>query len=179
MEIYIVQNGLVVTGPERPTFQGLSFDARNSDGRLAPRPVRTLCWARKRLGPCLASGPCRSSRIFGRAELYGLACPELVGGHVGSSKRPFWSYWLSRIFLEGKRQFDLTTVIQCVLEVIIMEENPEACPEAATAEVVQMPLELSPLYRWVAPDVLGAPPILSQAYMDELKESGVIFGGVN
>ncbi|MED6145003.1 hypothetical protein PIB30_020816 [Stylosanthes scabra] len=50
------KQGLVVTGPERPTFQGLSFDAR---------------------------------QIFGRAELYGLACPELVGGHVGSSKDRF------------------------------------------------------------------------------------------
>ncbi|MED6143728.1 hypothetical protein PIB30_008675 [Stylosanthes scabra] len=58
-----------------------------------------------------------------------------------------------------------------------MEENPEAGLEAAAAEAAQVPRELSPLYRWVAPDVLGAPPILSQAYVDELKELWVIFGG--
>ncbi|MED6151573.1 hypothetical protein PIB30_083784 [Stylosanthes scabra] len=40
-----------------------------------------------------------------------------------------------------------------------------------------MPYELSPIYRWVSRDVLGAPPILSQAYLDELKLSEVIFGG--
>ncbi|MED6145004.1 hypothetical protein PIB30_020817 [Stylosanthes scabra] len=58
-----------------------------------------------------------------------------------------------------------------------MAENPEDGPETAAAGAVQMPLEVSPLYRWVAPYVLGAPPILSQAYVDELKELGVIFGG--
>ncbi|MED6120415.1 hypothetical protein PIB30_020607 [Stylosanthes scabra] len=110
------ERGLVVTGPERPTFQGLSFDARKSDGRLALRPIRPCVGLGRDWGPCLASGPCRSSiqnscpelrklrrvralqvddivkcigRIFGRAELYGLACPELVDGHVGSPKDRF------------------------------------------------------------------------------------------
>ncbi|MED6156877.1 hypothetical protein PIB30_018448 [Stylosanthes scabra] len=58
-----------------------------------------------------------------------------------------------------------------------MVENPEGGQEAAAVEAVQMPRELPTLYQWVAPDVLGAPPILSQAYLDELKETGVIFGG--
>ncbi|MED6186129.1 hypothetical protein PIB30_063887 [Stylosanthes scabra] len=54
-------------------------------------------------------------------------------------------------------------------------ENQEAAIPAAGA--AQMPYELSPIYRWVSRDVLGAPPIISQAYLDELKLSGVIFGG--
>ncbi|MED6208924.1 hypothetical protein PIB30_049696 [Stylosanthes scabra] len=54
-------------------------------------------------------------------------------------------------------------------------ENQEAVVPAAG--VARMPHELSPIYRWVSRDVLGAPPILSQAYLDELKLSGVIFGG--
>ncbi|MED6150411.1 hypothetical protein PIB30_072012 [Stylosanthes scabra] len=58
-----------------------------------------------------------------------------------------------------------------------MAENPEDRQEASAAEAVQMMRQLSTLYRWVAPDVLGAPPILSQAYLDELKETGVIFDG--
>ncbi|MED6217387.1 hypothetical protein PIB30_017233 [Stylosanthes scabra] len=35
------------------------------------------------------------------------------------------------------------------------------------APAVQMPNEVSPLYRWVSPDVLGAPSVLNQAYLDE------------
>ncbi|MED6167328.1 hypothetical protein PIB30_001751 [Stylosanthes scabra] len=58
-----------------------------------------------------------------------------------------------------------------------MEENPECGQGAVAAEVVQQPRELSTLYRWVAPDVLGVPSILSQAYLDELKGTRVIFGG--
>ncbi|MED6223500.1 hypothetical protein PIB30_074512 [Stylosanthes scabra] len=54
-------------------------------------------------------------------------------------------------------------------------ENQEAAVPAAGA--AQMPRELSLIYRWVSRDVLGAPPILSQAYLDELKLNGVIFGG--
>ncbi|MED6127045.1 hypothetical protein PIB30_084339 [Stylosanthes scabra] len=54
-------------------------------------------------------------------------------------------------------------------------ENQEAVVPAAG--VAQIPRELSPIYRWVSHDVLGASPILSQAYLDELKLSGVIFGG--
>ncbi|MED6133025.1 hypothetical protein PIB30_024550 [Stylosanthes scabra] len=58
-----------------------------------------------------------------------------------------------------------------------MAENPEGGQEAVTAEAVEMPRELSTLYQLVAPDVLGAPPILSQAYLEELKRTRVIFGG--
>ncbi|MED6161320.1 hypothetical protein PIB30_059630 [Stylosanthes scabra] len=54
-------------------------------------------------------------------------------------------------------------------------ENQEAVVPAVG--VAQMPRELSPIHRWVSRDVLGASPILSQAYLDELKLSGVIFGG--
>ncbi|MED6157400.1 hypothetical protein PIB30_022809 [Stylosanthes scabra] len=58
-----------------------------------------------------------------------------------------------------------------------MAENPDGRQEAVAAEVVQMLRELSSLYRWVSPDVLGAPSTLNQAYLDELKGTGVIFGG--
>ncbi|MED6141218.1 hypothetical protein PIB30_101084 [Stylosanthes scabra] len=58
-----------------------------------------------------------------------------------------------------------------------MAENAEGGQEAATTEAVQQPRELSILYRWVAPDVLGVPSILSQEYLDKLKGTGVIFGG--
>ncbi|MED6206992.1 hypothetical protein PIB30_031668 [Stylosanthes scabra] len=58
-----------------------------------------------------------------------------------------------------------------------MADNPDGRPEAVAAEAAQMPRELSTLYRWVSPDVLGTPSILSQAYIDELKGTGVIFGG--
>ncbi|MED6221146.1 hypothetical protein PIB30_051658 [Stylosanthes scabra] len=55
-----------------------------------------------------------------------------------------------------------------------MAENPGNNQEA---EVVRMPYEVSLLYRWVSPDVLGAPSILNKGYLDELKGTGVIFGG--
>ncbi|MED6205071.1 hypothetical protein PIB30_014759 [Stylosanthes scabra] len=58
-----------------------------------------------------------------------------------------------------------------------MAENLEGNQEAGAAVAVQMPHELSPLYRWLSPDVLGAPPTLNQAYLDELKATGIIFGG--
>ncbi|MED6162806.1 hypothetical protein PIB30_073994, partial [Stylosanthes scabra] len=44
-------------------------------------------------------------------------------------------------------------------------------------EAAQMPRELPTIYRWVTRDVLGSPPILDQEYLDELKLTGVIFGG--
>ncbi|MED6157990.1 hypothetical protein PIB30_028700 [Stylosanthes scabra] len=71
----------------------------------------------------------------------------------------------------------LVLVFSSLHQVNLMAENPEVGLEAAAAEAIQMPRELSTLYRWVAPDVLGAPPILSQAYLVELKGTGVIFGG--
>ncbi|MED6216740.1 hypothetical protein PIB30_010775 [Stylosanthes scabra] len=58
-----------------------------------------------------------------------------------------------------------------------MAENPEGNQEVGAADAVQMSYEVSPLYRWVSPDVLGAPSILNQAYLDELKGTRVIFGG--
>ncbi|MED6144348.1 hypothetical protein PIB30_014881 [Stylosanthes scabra] len=58
-----------------------------------------------------------------------------------------------------------------------MAENPGDNQEGGRAEAVRMPHEVSLLYRWVSPDVLGAPSILNQAYFDELKGTGVIFGG--
>ncbi|MED6124086.1 hypothetical protein PIB30_055796 [Stylosanthes scabra] len=58
-----------------------------------------------------------------------------------------------------------------------MAENPEGNPEAAAATAGQFPHELSSLYMWVSPDVLGAPSTLNQAYLDELKATEIIFGG--
>ncbi|MED6164556.1 hypothetical protein PIB30_091266 [Stylosanthes scabra] len=53
--------------------------------------------------------------------------------------------------------------------------NPQG--DQGVAEVVQMQHELSSIYRWVTNDVLGSPSILNQQYLDELKLSGVLFGG--
>ncbi|MED6188348.1 hypothetical protein PIB30_085104 [Stylosanthes scabra] len=53
-------------------------------------------------------------------------------------------------------------------------ENQKAVVPAVGA--ARIPRELPPIYRWVSRDVLGASPILSQAYLDKLKLSGVIFG---
>ncbi|MED6203553.1 hypothetical protein PIB30_000640 [Stylosanthes scabra] len=58
-----------------------------------------------------------------------------------------------------------------------MADNPDGRLEAIAAEAAQKPRELSSLYQWVSPDVLGAPSILNQAYIDELKGTRVIFGG--
>ncbi|MED6120837.1 hypothetical protein PIB30_024713 [Stylosanthes scabra] len=41
----------------------------------------------------------------------------------------------------------------------------------------QMPHELNPLYSWATRDVLGSPSTLTEDYLRELKESGVICGG--
>ncbi|MED6145008.1 hypothetical protein PIB30_020998 [Stylosanthes scabra] len=60
-----------------------------------------------------------------------------------------------------------------------MTENLPGNQGAAVreVEVAQMPHELPSIYRWVTRDVLGSPPILDQGYLDELKLTGVIFGG--
>ncbi|MED6125265.1 hypothetical protein PIB30_067033 [Stylosanthes scabra] len=58
-----------------------------------------------------------------------------------------------------------------------MAENPGNNQEAGVAEAVRMLYEVSLLYRWVSPDILGAPSILNQGYLDELKRTGVIFDG--
>ncbi|MED6151861.1 hypothetical protein PIB30_086425 [Stylosanthes scabra] len=47
----------------------------------------------------------------------------------------------------------------------------------ATAAAVQIPHERPSIYRWVANDVLGALSILDQRYLDELKETEILFGG--
>ncbi|MED6193619.1 hypothetical protein PIB30_021271 [Stylosanthes scabra] len=54
-------------------------------------------------------------------------------------------------------------------------ENQEAVVPAVG--VVQIPRELPFIYRWVANDVLGMPSSLDQQYLDELKLTGVLFGG--
>ncbi|MED6138155.1 hypothetical protein PIB30_071603, partial [Stylosanthes scabra] len=58
-----------------------------------------------------------------------------------------------------------------------MAENPDNDQDIVVAEVVQIPRELPDIYRWVSPDVLGTPCTVDQDYLDELKNSGVIFGG--
>ncbi|MED6154780.1 hypothetical protein PIB30_115944, partial [Stylosanthes scabra] len=54
-------------------------------------------------------------------------------------------------------------------------ENQEVVVPAAGA--VQIPRELPFIYRWVSNDVLGTPSSLDQQYLDELKLTGVLFGG--
>ncbi|MED6209702.1 hypothetical protein PIB30_057268 [Stylosanthes scabra] len=58
-----------------------------------------------------------------------------------------------------------------------MAENRPGDREVAAATSVQIPHELPSIYRWVANDVLGAPSILDQRYLDELKATGIVFGG--
>ncbi|MED6107469.1 hypothetical protein PIB30_014320 [Stylosanthes scabra] len=41
----------------------------------------------------------------------------------------------------------------------------------------QIPHELNPLYSWATRDVLGSPSTITEDYLKELKESGVICGG--
>ncbi|MED6214622.1 hypothetical protein PIB30_104904, partial [Stylosanthes scabra] len=55
------------------------------------------------------------------------------------------------------------------------ENRPE--DRDATAAAGRIPHELPSIYRWVSNDVLGAPTILDQRYLDELKATGVLFGG--
>ncbi|MED6224647.1 hypothetical protein PIB30_086182 [Stylosanthes scabra] len=45
------------------------------------------------------------------------------------------------------------------------------------AAAVQIPRELPSIYRWVTNDMLGTPSSLDQQYLDELKLTGVLFGG--
>ncbi|MED6226547.1 hypothetical protein PIB30_104827, partial [Stylosanthes scabra] len=58
-----------------------------------------------------------------------------------------------------------------------MAENHPGDREAMTASAVQIPHELPSIYQWVANDALGAPSILAQRYLDELKATGISFGG--
>ncbi|MED6146382.1 hypothetical protein PIB30_033993 [Stylosanthes scabra] len=98
---------------------------------------------------------------LGKADVFDIpgftscqACPERRGIVMLAGENFFWKFL--KVFLE-------------------MAENQEATVPVAGA--AQMPRELSPIYRWVSHDVLGASPTLSQEYLDELKLSGVIFGG--
>ncbi|MED6124462.1 hypothetical protein PIB30_059119 [Stylosanthes scabra] len=56
-----------------------------------------------------------------------------------------------------------------------MAENRPSDRDATAAVAVQIPHELPSIYRWVSNDVLGAPSILDQRYLDELKATGVLF----
>ncbi|MED6212867.1 hypothetical protein PIB30_087574 [Stylosanthes scabra] len=60
-----------------------------------------------------------------------------------------------------------------------MAENLQGDQGAVVQEVEadQIPHELPSIYRWVTRHVLGAPSVLTQEYLDELRLSGVIFGG--
>ncbi|MED6172470.1 hypothetical protein PIB30_050404 [Stylosanthes scabra] len=60
-----------------------------------------------------------------------------------------------------------------------MAEIQRNDPEGVVREVeeAQMPHELNPLYDWVNRDVLGSPYTMTEEYLMETKNSGVIFGG--
>ncbi|MED6154118.1 hypothetical protein PIB30_108935, partial [Stylosanthes scabra] len=58
-----------------------------------------------------------------------------------------------------------------------MAENRPEVRDATAAAAGRIPHELPSIYRWVSNDVLGAPTILDQRYLDELKATGVLFGG--
>ncbi|MED6208358.1 hypothetical protein PIB30_044249, partial [Stylosanthes scabra] len=60
-----------------------------------------------------------------------------------------------------------------------MAENLPGGQGAVVQEVAvaQMPRELPTIYHWITRDVLGSPPILDKKYLDEIKLTGVIFGG--
>ncbi|MED6148320.1 hypothetical protein PIB30_052047 [Stylosanthes scabra] len=58
-----------------------------------------------------------------------------------------------------------------------MAENRPGDRDVTAAAVVQIPHELPSIYQWVSNDVLGAPSILDQRYLDELKATGVLFRG--
>ncbi|MED6196501.1 hypothetical protein PIB30_048104 [Stylosanthes scabra] len=94
-------------------------------------------------------------------------------------------FWYSCLNDGVKTPFDFT-----VMPSVIMENlgKKKGCGVAENllgkqgavvreAEAVQMSHELPNIYRWVTCDVLGSPPILDQGYLDELKLTGVIFGG--
>ncbi|MED6117087.1 hypothetical protein PIB30_106626, partial [Stylosanthes scabra] len=58
-----------------------------------------------------------------------------------------------------------------------MAENRPEVRDATAATAGRIPHELPSIYRWVSNDVLGAPTILDQRYLDELKATGFLFGG--
>ncbi|MED6159385.1 hypothetical protein PIB30_041863 [Stylosanthes scabra] len=107
-------------------------------------------------------------------ERFFLFCPSFVPSFLslnlsGSSRKRFLG------FLVPTSSRKLTFLFR-----LEMAHNPQGEQVAAAIQEVpaaQMPHELPSIYRWVTPDVLGAPSILSQEYLDELKSSDVLFGG--
>ncbi|MED6111439.1 hypothetical protein PIB30_052290 [Stylosanthes scabra] len=65
----------------------------------------------------------------------------------------------------------------CISRWKMAENRPGDRDATAAAAAVQIPHELPSIYWWVANDVLGAPSILDQRYLDELKATRVLFGG--
>ncbi|MED6112335.1 hypothetical protein PIB30_060770 [Stylosanthes scabra] len=55
-----------------------------------------------------------------------------------------------------------------------MAENSQGDQAAAAVQILR---ELPSIYRWVTNDILGTPSSLDQQYLDELKLTGVLFGG--
>ncbi|MED6153414.1 hypothetical protein PIB30_101782 [Stylosanthes scabra] len=58
-----------------------------------------------------------------------------------------------------------------------MVENHQGDQGAMAAVAVRIPHELPSIYRWVSNNLLGAPSIFDQGYLDELKETGILFSG--
>ncbi|MED6164039.1 hypothetical protein PIB30_085835 [Stylosanthes scabra] len=58
-----------------------------------------------------------------------------------------------------------------------MAENRPGDRDVMAATAVQIPHELPSIYRWVSNEVLGAPPILDQGYLEEFTGTGILFGG--
>ncbi|MED6160649.1 hypothetical protein PIB30_053395 [Stylosanthes scabra] len=101
-----------------------------------------------------------------------LTCPECRGIVMSIGENFFWKL----LNVRGSSRSSSAHYFQVFLEMAENQpENQEAAVPATGA--AQMTRELSPIYRWVSRNVLGAPSILSQAYLDEMKLSGVIFGG--
>ncbi|MED6120004.1 hypothetical protein PIB30_017027 [Stylosanthes scabra] len=85
-----LESGLVVTGPEYPTFPGLFLGAYKSDGRLAFGRSASRVGLGRGWSPCLVIGP-RGSNIQN-------SCPELR--RLGVSE-PLAVFALLALFLSG------------------------------------------------------------------------------
>ncbi|MED6144260.1 hypothetical protein PIB30_014121 [Stylosanthes scabra] len=70
----------------------------------------------------------------------------------------------------------LVTSLPAASEITEIQGN-DLGGEVHEVEGAQMPLELNPLYDYVNHDVLGSPCTMTEDYLTELKNSGVIFGG--
>ncbi|MED6157373.1 hypothetical protein PIB30_022499 [Stylosanthes scabra] len=182
--------GLVGVGLECPTFPDLSFDVYKSGDRLSLWPGVVLP---RIIGRSIVVTFCLSKRVLevsgirsvsfeltvdishieerGGERTHPLDFVDLLGGdspfllsESSSSSSSLLSFFKWSII--RSKEFKVK-----------MAENPDSNPEAVAATTVQISHELSPLYRWVSPDVLGAPSALNQAYLDELKATRIIFGG--